>query len=188
MSNRVEKLTCLLATASLLTGCSTTLGLASAHTISDKNADDHVGFTTLGLLELPLLDTDANLTLGVSTSVLERTSPKSSAWGDWRFGGLVGFSQTPRPNELRLGYEAFLSAGLARYQSVAGPRVGSSFGLQLGAPLRLSRQRPAWRSDELIAVNFYLVPSVAVHHLGFDRTEVVLGAALRGSFWSSTIP
>src|SRR6478609_1542182 len=186
MPHRLEALACALPMITLLAGCSTSIGALSSRTVSDQRAG-HAGLGTLGMVELPVFDTKANLALGLSSVVLQRYSPRGSAWGDWRLGTLVGLTQMPRPNEFRLGYEGFFTAGLARYQSASGARVGSALGLMAGAPLRLGRQLPTWRADELVAFNFYLVPSLGITRLGFDQTEVTFGLAFRGNLWSSAI-
>jgi hypothetical protein len=168
-------------------GCSASLGPVASRTLTHEHGQ-YAGVSTQGIVEVPVLYTKANLALGWESRVLQRTSSSGTSWGDWRLSALIGLSQLPRPHESRLGYEVFLATGAARFQRSNGADSGFLLGLLAAAPVRLSRQLPRWRADQLLAVNFYLVPTLSLNTLHFHELEVAAGLAIRGSLWSSTIP
>jgi hypothetical protein len=173
--------------AALCAACSTSLGAAGSYSVHPEQVAN-LGFKTRSLVNLGLFDTKANLALGVESQVLQRLSG-GNAWGQWRIQALAGITHMPNRHELRLGYEALLVAGLARYYAGEAPTVGAALGASFGAPIRLSSSAPPWRSDDLAAMGLFLVPEVGLTTLGLANSlEVTAGLSLRVHLWSAFMP
>jgi len=178
---------CLLSVAlSLSSACSTSLGAAGAYGVPHSAAN--LGVKVRSLVNLGVFDTRANLALGVESQVLQRVSD-GNAWGQWRLQALVGVTHMPKQQESRLGYEALLVAGAARYYVGPTAKAGSALGMTFGTPLRLSGSAPPWRADDLAALGFFVVPEVGLTTLGLgDSQEVTGGLSLRLQLWSAFMP
>jgi len=173
--------------AALCAACSMSVGAAGSYSVHPEQAAN-LGIKTRSQVNLGLFDTKANLALGVESQVLQQLSD-GNAWGQWRIQALAGITHMPNRHEFRLGYEALLVAGFARYYAAAAPTVGAALGASFGAPIRLSSSAPPWRSDDLAALGFFLVPEVGLTTLGLDDSlEVTAGLSLRLHLWSAFLP
>jgi len=170
----------------LLGGCSYSLGGSSSYLAPSKVAS--VGPSSRVMVDVSLLDIDANVAAGIETQQLTRIGDGGDSFGQWRTNLLLGLSHMPRPHEFMLGYEAFLSPGLSRYYTTSGIELSPSFGGMIGMPIRLGKGERTWRSDDLIAIDAYLVPSFGAAWVGFDSLDASAGLALRFHLWSAMTP
>jgi hypothetical protein len=154
----------------------------------DREHQVQAGLATSALLDVSLFDTRMNFAAGVESRILQRVDDEGTHWGDWRVQALLGATQMSHPHESFLGYELFLAPGVARYHLEHQPKVGFALGVLAGLPLRLSAARPTWRSDELVGLQTYLVPSFGTNWLGFERFELNAGVALRFHLWTAIAP
>lgn len=177
---------CAMLVGPIVAGCATTIGGAGASSL-EGTPETLAGFSGSALVDVSLVEMKPNVASGVQSRVLghlkDRTTP-----GDWRLQGVIGLAHMPRQHECFLGYEAFVAAGLARYTHGARSAFGSALGLEAGAPLRLSQWEPPWRADDLVGLQYYLVPSVGVNALGLEQLELTLGVSARMTFWSGITP
>jgi len=137
-----------------------------------------------------MFDAPWDLAAGFETQVLYRLRPNSNQWGDLRLQALLGITRMTRPYESRLGYELFLKPGLARYYEESGKAAPLSFalGVEGGLPLRVTGSQPAWRADDLVGTDLYIVPALGANTLGFAAVETQFTLSLRGYFWSAITP
>jgi hypothetical protein len=170
-----------------LLGCSSSLGGAVVHAVH-PDSRTAVGFETTTMASLSLLDTQADVALGLKSRILHRLTGPQDAFGQWRLQLLLGLTHMPQPRECWVGYEILLAPGMGRYYySGDDARLGGALGLLGALPLRLSAHAPPWRSDDLIAANVYLVPEVGANYVG-NNFELSAGLSVRTHFWSQITP
>jgi hypothetical protein len=129
-----------------------------------------------------------DLAIGADAVLLERLNGGGDQWGQWRLRGLAGITQMPQPHQCFVGYEVFAALGMGRVLHGHKPRVAATAGLDAGLPLRLSRHKPIWRSDDLIGVDVYLVPSANASWFAIKQFEIAGSLSLRFGFWSAVLP
>jgi hypothetical protein len=172
-------------------GCSSTFGASGSRIVHHGDATN-LGFKAGSLVDVALLDSDLNPALGIETTLLERVDEGGNEWGQWRALALLGVTHMPRQEEGALGYELFLTPGLARYAAdeSRGERNNMVFalGAQGGLPIRLSGGLPPWKADDIVGLAGYLVPSIGGTWLGFDAFEVTASLSLRVQLWSAATP
>lgn len=170
----------------VLGGCSFSAGGSGSYLAPSKVAS--LGASSRMMVDVSVFEIDANLAAGMETQLLTRLGDGGDSVSQWRMNGLFGLSHMPRPHEFMLGYEGFVTAGLSRYYSPSGIDMSPSFGGVLGLPIRLDGGKRAWRSDDLIAIDAYLVPSFGAAWVGFDSLDASAGLALRFHLWSAMTP
>ena len=170
----------------LLLGCSYSLGGSGSYLVPSKVAS--VGPSSRVMADVSLFDIDANVAAGIETQQLTRIGDGGDSFGQFRMNLLLGLSHMPRPHEFMLGYEGFLSPGLSRYYGKTGIELSPSLGGVFGVPIRLGKGERAWRSDDLIAIDAYLVPSLGAAWVGFDSLDASASVALRFHLWSAMTP
>ena len=111
---------------STLLGCASSLGPAGSYTLRHGGVPS-TGFAASSIADLALVDGPANVAVGFEGQVLERVDKYDRA-GQWRFQALAGLTHLPRPFEPRLGYEALLGVGAARYYDRDRPQLGAQVG------------------------------------------------------------
>src|SRR5438132_585905 len=105
-----SRLRCGFCVASLLLGgCSYSLGGSGSYLAPSKVAS--VGHSSRVMVDVSLLDIDANVAAGIDIQQLTRIGDGGDSFGQWRTNLLLGLSHMPRPHEFMLGYEGFLSPG-----------------------------------------------------------------------------
>jgi hypothetical protein len=151
------------------------------------------GIHSAALAELPIfLGTNMRLAAGGMTDIMTQLHP-SDRWGEWRARVLLGATDMPRPHESRLGSEAYLVPGVARYHAKGRELVAFAPGVLFGLPIRLSGHRPPWRSDDLVAIGSYIVPWAGATSLGptlgtRERLEINAGLSFRVQLWTAMLP
>jgi hypothetical protein len=115
--------------------------------------------------------------------------------GETRVSAGLGFAAIPLRDRSRLGYEAVLSGGFARFRDGDAVISGPGAGLQVAGPIRLGSGRTLWESDDFGDFFLALVPHVGGTVLfptdGLDRKprlELSAGLALRLQFWTELMP
>jgi hypothetical protein len=127
------------------------------------------------------------LSAGLDAQLLTRHQDDAD-WSQWRLGVPLGFTRMPNHSQFILGCEAYFVGGISQYLTPEGkPRRRLTPGVEFGAPIRLSRWRPTWRSDDITSGLSYLVPHAGYTWFG-DSYEVSYGLSFRARFWSSIVP
>lgn len=174
-------------TLSVLCGCAAGIGPQGGYLVQHGPDIKSAGVKATALGDLAMMSGPA-LAGGIDAEVAQRVGPHQDAWGQWHLLTLVGFAHLPRPNECMVGYEALLTPGIARTYAGNRPVFGWAMGTQLGLPLRLSASQPPWRTDDLVALDYYLVPSVSATWFGDRSVAVSAALTLQVAFWSTLAP
>jgi len=127
---------------------------------------------------------------GQAASVVHGSCPCTQ----WRSLAKIGYEAAPTAVSRSVGIELFALGGLGRMPD-ADAHVGLSgiAGMQLAAPIRLSRGSEIWQADYYAGTELELVPDittlVAIPTSGAPaNAELALGISIRGYLYSAVLP
>jgi hypothetical protein len=169
-----------------LPGCATGLGGTGSYLI-DRPGVPSAGFKATSIGNLSVIR-GPDVALGLDGEVLERLNQGGDQAGQWRLRVLAGLTQMPQPHQCFVGYELFVAPVFARAYDNGKSNFNVGLGLDAGLPLRLGPRKPVWRSDDLVALALYLVPSVAATWYPADVVELSGSLSLRVGLWSAVLP
>jgi hypothetical protein len=184
-SPKIARLSTCLVGATLLGGCSLSLGAAGTRAWSAP-ASSHIGVTTRGWLALPQ---EYRYVVGFETSVFGQTSPSISS-DQWRAGLVGGYSARPELTEV-LGWEVLGRAQLMRGSQGTFNGVGFVFGADVGFPFQIRKPDP-WSAEGFSSVRQYIVPAVGLNGVVGNHQsihpEVIVTLSYRFEFTVGAVP
>jgi hypothetical protein len=176
----------LLLSALALGACSAGLGPAGSYLVNDPHVVS-AGVKVTALTDMSLARGPA-IASGVEAQVEGRVDGHHDAFGQFRLLMPVGLMRLPRPEQFFIGYEALLTPGIARTYVGGRAELRPAIGVELGLPLRLAGHEPIWRSDDLLGLGVYLVPSVSALWFETDTLSISAAISLRVTVWSALTP
>jgi hypothetical protein len=181
-STKIAKLSTCLVGATLLGGCSLSLGAAGTRAWSTPTSS-HIGVTTRGWFALPQ---EYRYVVGFETSIFGQTSPSISS-DQWRAGLVGGYSARP---ENIFGWEVLGRAQLMRGSQGTFNGVGFVFGGDLGFPFQFQKRDPS--NEDFSSVRQYIVPSVGLNGVVGNHQsihpEVIVTLSYRFEFTVGAVP
>ena len=181
---KIAKFSTCLVGATLLGGCSLSLGAAGTRAWSSPTSS-HIGFTTRGWFALPQ---EYRYVVGFETSVFGQTSPSISS-DQWRAGLVGGYSARPDPTGI-FGWEVLGRAQLMRGSQGTFNGVGFVFGADFGFPFQFKKHDP--NVDDFSSVRQYIVPSVGLNGVVGNHQsihpEVIVTLSYRFEFTVGAVP
>jgi len=182
---KIAKFSTCLVGATLLGGCSLSLGAAGTRAWSSPTSS-HIGFTTRGWFALPQ---EYRYVVGFETSVFGQTSPSISS-DQWRAGPVGGYSARPDPTGI-FGWEVLGRAQLMRGSQGTFNGVGFVFGADVGFPFQFKKPDP-WNAGDFSSVRQYIVPSVGLNGVVGNHQsihpEVIVTLSYRFEFTVGAVP
>jgi|HubBroStandDraft_2_1064218.scaffolds.fasta_scaffold407247_2 hypothetical protein len=179
-------------TAAFLAGAGCTLSTGSFAGVMSTGNAANVGQTVESRLHLAEKD---GVVFGMTGQLATRAG-LDRCCSEWRALGSAGYALVPTSTSSAVGFDAVALLGggwmPSRSATVEG---GVLAGAKVAMPIRVTRRRELWQSDDYVGTSWQVVPDITVLGLGpfgaVDKrvdAEIAFGFSVRFFMYSAILP